>query len=600
MRIRIAVGLAVIGGIACGLFGPGPMPGYLWVLGGLLGGFALGALRPGPAIPVLGGVLLVIAGQLARGPTMSFDRRFLGVVLIAIPCLLAVWSLHTWLWSGGRSDARDGSLLAAAETGRARFRITLAITLLGFAAFFGSHRTFGGLLLGIGGLILFCLWGADALRLREASRWLRSARLLDGEPPVRATQIDVGVGEERWLIAERPDHPYRAGATGSLLLFGSLRDGVHRLAMMTASRTPLLVGVALLFGLLPSRRDYGQLYVATPKPDPKPAAVAKPTGPKPSRQGWYPQPAPILADLTGDGVEDIIGMRWDWDHEESALSVTATNGKTFATIWSTPSHPAKWYSRSIRLVRADDRLFLSDSEGNLFIHELSTGKQVAWAAFDAFADLCAAPDAPARIWAEPETHDYDDATGTLVTATGERSSVKRPAWCKRRWEQAQCPNDAGEPCYPTNGRPSIDKRFIVKTQLEQANVGIALGWKQKEPHRNDDVPSVFLGYDPRTQKDRFETKVAFTDDEIHGEPDLETALSDGRLFAYYQLKNGHWLLGARDAMTGAVLWHKNPPRTEHGTNFGSMKATSSRLYVRLNTRLEVFDAKTGESLGVVW
>jgi hypothetical protein len=601
MRIRVAIGLALIGGIACGLFGPGRVPAFVWALGGLAAGFAIGGLRPGPAVPVLSGLLLAVAGQLSRRPAVSLDRAVLAVVLIAIPCALAVWGLHSWLWAGTRSDARDGSLVASAESGRVRFRIALAVTLLGFAAFFRDARILGGLLLGLGGLTLFCMWGADALRLRELSRWLRSSRLLDGEPPVRANHVDVGVGDEQWLVSERPDHPYRAGSTGSLLLFGSLREGVHRLAMMTASRTPLLVGVALLFGLLPSGRGrYDAPYATLPKPSPKAAAVAKPTGPAPSRHGWYPQPAPILADLTGDGVEDIIGLRWDWDHEESALSVTATNGRTFATIWSTPSHPAKWYSKAIRLVRADDRLFLTDSEGNLFTHELATGKQVAWATVDAFNDLCAAPDAPARIWAEPETHHYDDAMGTLITQAGERSTVKRPEWCKHTWERRLCPNGAGDPCYPKKTPASIDKRISVKTLLEQGDAGIVLGWKHKEAHRSDAVPSVFLGYDPAAQKERFETKLAFTEDEIHGEPDLETELSGGRLFAYYQLKNGQWLLGARDTTTGDLLWHKNPPRTEHGTNFGSMKASSTRLYVRLNTRLEVFDAKTGESVGVVW
>jgi len=248
----------------------------------------------------------------------------------------------------------------------------------------------------------------------------------------------------------------------------------------------------------------------------------------------------------------------------------------------------------------DEQVALTDSEGNLFVHELATGKQIAWAAFDAFNDLCAAPDAPARIWAEPETHAYDDAMGTLVTATGKRSSEKRPEWCKHPWEAKVCPNSSGDPCYPKNCPDSIEKRLTADTLLEQGDAGIVLGWKKKEPHRPDSVPSLFVGYDPKAQKERFETKLAFTGDEIHGEPDLETELSGGRLFAYYQLKNGHWLLGARDATTGDLLWHKNPPRTEHGTNFGSMKASSARLYVRLNTRLEVFDAKTGESLGVVW
>lgn len=163
-----------------------------------------------------------------------------------------------------------------------------------------------------------------------------------------------------------------------------------------------------------------------------------------------------------------------------------------------------------------------------------------------------------------------------------------------------CPSTDGAPCQPKDRPQSADKRIHSETVLEQGDIGLILGRKIKEPRRTDAVPSVFFGYDPSSKKERFETKLAFTDNDIHAEPDLETDLSSGRLYAYYQLKNGAWLLGARDAKTGEVLWHKNPPRAEHGTHFGSMKASTKRLYVRLNTRLEVLDATTGNSIGVVW
>jgi hypothetical protein len=77
-------------------------------------------------------------------------------------------------------------------------------------------------------------------------------------------------------------------------------------------------------------------------------------------------------------------------------------------------------------------------------------------------------------------------------------------------------------------------------------------------------------------------------------------MSSDRLVAFYQLKDGRWILGARDAHDGRAQWNREPPRAHFGTNFESLTATSQRIYVCLNWRLEVFDPATGESVGVVW
>ena len=72
------------------------------------------------------------------------------------------------------------------------------------------------------------------------------------------------------------------------------------------------------------------------------------------------------------------------------------------------------------------------------------------------------------------------------------------------------------------------------------------------------------------------------------------------MFAYYQQKSGEWTLGARDGKDGHVEWKLALPRAEMGTHFQSMHASEKRLYVALDHRLEVFDAATGASLGVIW
>ncbi len=594
MRARVGFGLAVIAGVVAAMVAPGRSPSLGWGLAGALVGFAVGALRPRwPAFPAVVTALLLLGGLAA----------FSGQAGVGLPigaagvATVALWMGSTWLWRGASSDARDGSAVSRVERGRVEFRAGAVVALLG-ALWLTSARAFGGLLFGLACATLAVTWTIGALQVRILTRWARRAVRVEDEAPVRAGNVDLGVGAGQWLLEERADHPYRAGRAGSLVLQGDLPEAVDRLVTMTLARTPVLVLMGVLVVLVPRHRprsfDEG--------PPPRPVAQKSVTTPARSGDGpslgWYPQPGPILADLTADGVDDIVGLRWDWDKEEAALSVVATDGRTFRRIWSTESRPAKWYSPSIHLVRSGSALFLTDSEGNLFVHDLATGAQRAWASVGPTEDFCASPDAE-EVWGQPRDREGDDLGGTLFTATGSRSLVDRPSWCPRSWRVDDCPRADGSACVPSARPPWLRDNFAVHTIREQDDLGVVLAFPPKERQR-DAVPPLLLGYDPKGGKKRFEARLPFTDDEIHTEPDLAVGVAAGRLVAYYQLKSGAWLLGARDARTGDRLWHRNPPRAEHGTHFGSMTAAKDRLYVRLNTRLEVFDATNGDSLGVVW
>ncbi len=597
MRVRVGFGLAIVGSILCAL-AAGRAPSPMWGLVGFTAGFALGALRPHALIPA------VSVGGLVAAISLGAERLHLHrqLLLLAIPAGLAVWGLHSWLWAGARTDARSGSILARVESGRLLFRVALAVVLLGALAYSIRVRDFGAGLMALGGLTLACIWTVDVLQLHALTSWLREGKSVESNaPPVRGRQVDLGLGDERWLVDHAADHPYRAGPRASVVLLGRLRDVVARVAMISAVRTPVLVGLALLVAVLPARPRYSGCPGPLVAPAaPEPAVRVEKSADGPSRLGWYPQPRPILGDITGDGTEDIIGLRWDWDREGAALSIAATDGKTFARIWQTPSIPAKWYSRSIRLERAQDMLFLTDSEANLFVHEIGTGKQVSWAAIDAFDDLCAAPDGEPRIWIQPADRDHVNDTGMQISATARRETVPRPEWCKVTWRREHCPGADGSACRPEHYPSWIDQRIDVTSVRELSDAGFALGFSRQDKHRTDAIPTAFVGYDLKTTKERFATTLAFTDEPAHAEPDLTTEVFGGKLFAYYQLRRGDWLVGARDLKTGERLWHRTPPRAEHGTHFGSITASKERVYVRINTRLEVLDAANGDSLGVVW
>ena len=133
-------------------------------------------------------------------------------------------------------------------------------------------------------------------------------------------------------------------------------------------------------------------------------------------------------------------------------------------------------------------------------------------------------------------------------------------------------------------------------QYETDDVGVGLGHGEK----NQGLGSELFGFDPTSCEIRWERRLAFTDNPLHESPQLVTEVTKERVYGFYQLANGRWLLGARDSRTGRVLWHREPPRAQHGSHFSSLTISEQRLYLGLDWRLEVFEPKTGESVGVLW
>ena len=108
-----------------------------------------------------------------------------------------------------------------------------------------------------------------------------------------------------------------------------------------------------------------------------------------------------------------------------------------------------------------------------------------------------------------------------------------------------------------------------------------------------------ISFDPRTLAKRWQLPLALDDQPLHLSPSLAYQQDGDVLYVKYQLANGGWLFGARSLATGDVLWRRNPPGAELGSRVSSMYAKSNRLYVRVNTELQVVDGKNGERLGVV-
>jgi len=276
MRVRVAFGMALICGLAGALVAPGRGPSLAGILVGMLVGFGAGLARPHPAIITA----VAFAGPLVGAYALYGSGPRPLMLVISVPLAIFVWLVHGWLWQAAQTDARDGSLVSRSDRGRVFYRIATAALVLGAVATFGARPSFGVFVMGVATFTILLLWVSDVLELRALSGWAQKATKLDHEPPVRATHVDLGVGDERWLVEVRSDHPYRAGRVGSVLLFGRTLDVIHRLSMRAFARVPLLILGGVLLATFPYERPRTPRYEPrVTEPAPTPAA----TGPKTER-----------------------------------------------------------------------------------------------------------------------------------------------------------------------------------------------------------------------------------------------------------------------------------------------------------------------------
>jgi hypothetical protein len=306
-------------------------------------------------------------------------------------------------------------------------------------------------------------------------------------------------------------------------------------------------------------------------------------------------------------VEDIIGIRWLYGREEAGVTLMAVNGATMQTMWRVaPSIPSQWSSGRVSLRKSGGTLFLTDSEGLLHIFDLHgnrLGSAVELPPTARMQCTVVAGD-PARAWLS--VRDGASASppqGLLADAMGHVEKAPRPAGCDDGEAIRACDVKGDGPCrrYDQPTLSGLTKErgswLYFREVVEEDGAGVAVGNKQQDAA----APIAFVaGYDVKTKKVAWQGPLAFTDDPMHEDAYPHMEIQRGRVLGLYQLATGKWLLGARDAKMGAVLWSTEVPRAVHGTNFETMTVTDARVYLALSSRLEVFDVANGTSLGVVW
>jgi outer membrane protein assembly factor BamB len=307
---------------------------------------------------------------------------------------------------------------------------------------------------------------------------------------------------------------------------------------------------------------------------------------------WYPQShvAPILADLNADGVDDIVGLYWSSGHEPQALHVVAVDGATFRAMWHTGPYPSQWSSERTHLVRAGERLLLTDTQSNAHVIDLRTGYELTrYALPDAPLGACASAGTGVRL-----RLDRPDAPWTwqsLDLESGARYEAPKTGRCVNDGEPEWCPDTKEQPCLvgdpPIAGTPytfGSGQAFgnDCVAVLQGANDLLALG-----------------GWQAKDNKLRWTQPAELPLDVIHYPRQPQIDLRDGLVTVVYPTKAGAFRLFARNATTGALIWSVVVPDTAEGTTLMAMRVRDGRAYVVADSRVHVFDAATGKLLHTI-
>ncbi len=526
---------------------------------------------------------------LGSGLRWSFERLVLPVFLgvaVAVPPVAVLLFTHTaGRWSG---RARPGSIVDRGDRLRIWLATAFAVSLLSaFVALAAdAPSSLRSAIAFTAAIATLAIAASDFGAYRQLDATLANVEPNEAELAPASVTLDLGLGDERWSCAEKLGPAYRSFERRALVLIGN-PDLVRPLIRRQLRVSSVLASLAVISaGFVASRTA----PVDEPPP-PLPSSLELQAQRTDVQTGlsWYLSQRPIVIDLNGDGTEDVIGLRWSSSQDARPLSVVASDGATFRMLWRTEPIRSQWHSPRTHLLRSGSRLFLTDSEGLCHIRDSASGREVhPPIAVASSTYVCAVRSGTPSIWIEGAPA---SDKGVTIDGNGKMTPGTRPAAC----ETDEAPyTPTGSPECHSKLRPAIGKHhafFIQK--IDGVGVGHDFG--------NGRLPrSTFFGFDPETCKVLWEGPLAFNSEPLHDNPQLSTEITPRHIYGFYQLQNGHWVLGARDSRTGAVAWSREAPRARLGSNSIALSASATRVYLALDWRLEVFAAESGESLGVLW
>jgi hypothetical protein len=302
-----------------------------------------------------------------------------------------------------------------------------------------------------------------------------------------------------------------------------------------------------------------------------------------------------IADVNGDGVEDILGRYKILDIASSTQTTFAGafDGKTFKRIWKTAPLGSHSQSVSATFVGvAGDRAVVSDYQSQVHILELATGKPLLIVKLsDRAQAICSPPDGRREVWVQVA----DNRHVTIDVAAGRAILTPIPAWCEAA-ARSQCGDGAGEPlrgelCETESKDYSKYQSAGFSPQMMIRNDGLAIVVGTKSP--GTAIPIVAAVH-PETKNILWQQPIAPNPASAQSSAPDTASLVGGRLVTTYTaIEPKQARLVAFDAKTGGRIFDVPIPRSESGSDANFITVTATRIYVPHWTWLDIFDAKTG-------
>jgi hypothetical protein len=267
---------------------------------------------------------------------------------------------------------------------------------------------------------------------------------------------------------------------------------------------------------------------------------------------WVTDRQPMLADVTGDGMEDLIGwLRVCDEAGGSSVHLSAVDAATGQLLWSNPETALSQYTK-VALVGG--RVLLGDSAGMLTALTADGGR-VVWRTRlgERVARFCGESEGRVRV------EKTDDFAVVATLASGELSPVARDA-CAELWTDQ--PGHTPRVRVTDAIRPEISGLSVSRVLIDEANgVHVAIGSRKA----GTGVPMAARFVPPAAgDDDRYPTVEALWLSAVPAVDPLtvhpgaaeRATLSANQLLAPYQIEDAEatWRLACLDLESGRSLW----------------------------------------------
>jgi len=314
---------------------------------------------------------------------------------------------------------------------------------------------------------------------------------------------------------------------------------------------------------------------------------------------WYASSqTPILHDVNGDGVQDIVGLAWDRRDNERALHAVAFDGTTHQLIWHSDGVPAQWGANQVHLVRTKQQLVLTDTRGTAHVFDITTGKELH--AIKLEHDLrfvCALEKGTVALFrsqtSEPEVYDELSAETGALEARTLKGREKAPACILRG---ARSSLDA--PVTPSGA--GLPKSFESSAGYAVSGGQLSIGSLVPADAKNDAVPQPYaamMAQKSATERGglRWHAPLPAEGETVSSRAPHQWVTDADAIYFIYVTPGVHqpFRVVARSLATGALLWNQKLAGTDEGQRPQDFASEDGRVFVAMGGTLHVLDAKTG-------